>query len=297
MPKPTYHSLYPSFFKLDGGAMFGIIPKPLWEKKIKADDLNRIQMNCRIFYIKVDNKHILIDLGVGAYHHEKFNSRFGLNEDENYVESILNKHHKIGCKDITDIVISHLHFDHVGGLGTQDGHQPLFPNATLHLHKSHFEYSQKPTPRDQGSFHKHFFLNLIQKYYIEKNQVNWLTEDKEGEILTTSSGYCLNYKTSFGHTPFQVLPFDDSMIFLADLVPTTHHIGLAWSMGYDLHPGESSLERKAIFDFILEKKLTMIFDHDKDFWGAKLQKNADEYGFLETFPVTSTEHETHSIGE
>ncbi len=288
-----YHSLYPSHFKLDGGAMFGIVPKPLWSKKIPADDLNRIEMNCRTFLIQTKSKNILIDLGVGSYHGEKFDNRFGINDNFNPVEELLEKNLNLNCNDITDVIVTHLHFDHVGGLGTKDGLTPLFPNATFHLHTDHFDYALKPTPRDQGSFHRKFFEPLV-KWYEKENQLNWLNGNSKNILV--DQDYELKFQISHGHTPFQVLPYDKKMIYMGDLLPTSHHLNIAWTMGYDLHPGETALERVEIYNWIIQQNLSVIFDHDKDFWGAKLaQLSKYKYEFSDLFPSTSNSFERHTL--
>jgi glyoxylase-like metal-dependent hydrolase (beta-lactamase superfamily II) len=295
MTKVLYHSIYPTPIKLDGGAMFGIIPKPLWEKKIIPDQKNRIKMSCRSFYIAVDDRHILIDLGVGDYHGAKFDHMYELAHQS--VENALQGLANIGTNDITDIILTHLHFDHAGGLGTKSGDNPMFPNATLHLHRSHYEYSKNPTPRDSGSFQQKFIQNQV-SYYEKKGQIHWL-ESNDKKILETTSGHQLKFLESFGHTPYQILPYDNKMIYLGDLVPTSHHLPIAWSIGYDMQPGVTALEKKKIYDFILKNKLAIIFDHDLDTWGGFLAKKINDKGkevfFLEkTFPVKNHHYEKHT---
>lgn len=281
--------------KLDGGAMFGIIPKPLWQKKIPADEFNRIEMNCRIFYIEIDSRHILIDLGAGDYHDEKFQTRFGLDRVAHPVGDSLSDFKQLTPESITDIVLTHLHFDHVGGLGTKDGNSLLYPNATLHIHKKHYEYALNPTPKDRGSFHKHFFKRLIGQL-IDKDQIHWLESEDTDTAIKTDSGYELKYRISHGHTPYQVLPFDQSIIYMGDLVPTSHHLHLPWVMGYDIQPGVSSLEKISTYDFVIENNLIMVFDHDKDFWGGKIEKiKAEIYEFTELYKANSEQFEVHKF--
>ncbi len=272
--------------------MFGIVPKPLWEQKLPADHKNRIEMNCRMFLILTDTKKIVIDLGVGDYHPDKFNRRFGLLDINNPVEQVLSENLKISTDDITDVIVTHLHFDHVGGLGTGDGSELMFKNATFHLNKNHYEYSKNPTPRDAGSFHFQYFSKLVEEY-SNLDQINWLTE--ESEILNDNN-YSLKFKLSHGHTPYQVLPYDDKMIYLGDLLPTSHHLNLAWTMGYDLHPGDCSIEREKIYDWIIEKNLVMVFDHDKDYWGAKIKKDSfRKYSYEKLYQSLSNDFEEHQL--
>ncbi|MCB9091832.1 MAG: MBL fold metallo-hydrolase [Halobacteriovoraceae bacterium] len=295
MSNRSYHSIYPSFFKLDGGAMFGIIPKPLWERRIPADELNRIEMNCRIFYIQSGDKHILIDTGVGDYHDAKFQDRFGLDAIAHPVGESLHSFCEITPDAITDVVLTHLHFDHVGGLGTKDGKTPLYPNATVHIHKKHYEYALRSTPRDSGSFQKHYFQPLIE-LLDGRGKVRWLDEEKTGSLLEGADGYKLQYRTCFGHTPYQVLPYDDKIIYMGDTVPTAHHIDIPWVMGYDIQPGVSSVERKELYQFVMDNNLIMVFDHDKEHWGGKIAVDEKKrYIFTELYPCQSNQFESHQL--
>lgn len=282
--------IHPTSFKLDGGAMFGIIPKPLWSKKIIPDELNRIQMSLRVVLIQTKNKNILIDTGIGDYHPEKFNQQFAINESSSPLENILQKELGISPKDITDIILTHLHFDHVGGLGIgNEGTTPLFPKAKLHLHKDHLTYAQNPTIRDSGSFQSEYFLPLI-NYYKEKNKLNLLTEEM-GEILI-DNGEQINYKTSQGHTPFMIHPIFDNYIYMADLVPMSHHINLPWVMGYDIEPGLTTVYKKNFYDGIIEEGFTMIFEHDEEIWGGDLEINErGQYSLQKSYPSTQAKAE------
>jgi glyoxylase-like metal-dependent hydrolase (beta-lactamase superfamily II) len=265
--------LHPATFKLDGGAMFGIIPKPLWEKKIKPDEFNRINMSLRVVLFETANRKILIDTGLGDYHSEKFNQQFDVQSSSSPLVKALDA---VGLKaqQITDIVITHLHFDHVGGLGQgEKGCDIIFPNATIHLHAKHLEYAHNPTLRDAGSFHNKTFMPLID-YYRNKNQFN-LIEAEEGLILQDGPDK-LNYKISFGHTPYMLHPYNDHYIYMADLVPMGHHFNIPWVMGYDIEPGVTTVYKQKFYEFIYDKKLTMIFEHDIESWGAKI--GLDEQG-------------------
>lgn len=281
--KAEYFSIIPSEFKLDGGAMFGIIPKPLWEKKIPSDKSNRINMALRVFVVKIADRVILIDSGIGDYHQEKFQQRHNITDTKSPLEVILKEQLKINADEITDIIPSHLHFDHVGGFLKVQAEQVtgIFQNATLHLHKKHYEYSLNPTPRDQGSFQYQYFKPLIDEY-TQKKQVNWLEGDS-GVILNTGD-YQLNYRCSHGHTPFQIHPFDKEFIFMADLMPTHAHISPVWVMGYDMQPGIGPNERVEFYQFIEENQLTMIYDHDLEYWGSKIQHGQKGYQAKDLHP-------------
>jgi glyoxylase-like metal-dependent hydrolase (beta-lactamase superfamily II) len=269
-----YFALHPATFKLDGGAMFGIIPKPLWSKAIPADELNRIQLSLRVILIQTKHRNILIDTGIGDYHGEKFDSRFAIEGEKNPLIKILKERFALGPQDITDLIITHLHFDHVGGLGETVGeHGEIFSKATLHVHRQHYDYALQPTQRDGGSFHGQYFKPLLEKAMAEK-RLHWLLGD-EGEILN-DEGDIIYFRCSHGHTPFLVHPFDEKFIYMADLVPTSHHIPVPWVMGYDISPGITTLDKMKFYKFIAEKNLTMIFEHDMNFWGAKVALKSPE---------------------
>lgn len=281
-----YFVLHPAVFKLDGGAMFGIIPKPLWSKFIPADELNRIQLSLRVMLIQTPNRNILIDTGIGDYHGAKFDDRFGVEGPKDPLLHTLKENFKLSPDDITDLIVSHLHFDHVGGLGHEaKEHLSVFPKALLHIHRQHYDYALNPTQRDSGSFHTEYFRPLIEKA-DQEGKVHWLTGE-EGVILEDGKDK-ISFKCSHGHTPFLVHPYDERFIYMADLVPTSAHIPIPWVMGYDIAPGQTTVDKKRFYDFILEKNLTMIFEHDMKFWGAKIKRKGDkDFEAAEAFPVTS----------
>jgi len=269
-----YFALHPAVFKLDGGAMFGIIPKPLWSRAIPADEQNRIELSLRVMLIQTENKNILVDTGIGDYHGDKFDSRFGVVGEKNPLIDCLWKNHQLRPDDITDMIITHLHFDHVGGLGHEDEkHVRNFPKATLHIHRQHYDYALKPTVRDAGSFHSQYFLPLIESAQKE-GKVHWVSGE-EGEVLRDGNDVIF-FKCSHGHTPWLLHPYDENFIYMADLVPTSHHVPVPWVMGYDISPGRTTVDKLAFYDFIAKKNLTMVFEHDMNFWGAMIEKKAPE---------------------
>ncbi len=263
-----YFCLEPARFKLDGGAMFGIIPKPLWNKVHPADEQNRIELALRLLLIKTESKIILVDTGIGDYHDEKFESRFGIVGKKSPLELALQEI-GISPQDVTDLVISHLHFDHVGGIGKYvDGKiTPILPNATVHLHKEHYAYSKNPTQRDAGSFQSEYYEPVIE-WYKSNNKLH-LIEGMQGSIMPE-----LNFKCSMGHTPFLLHAYDDRFIYMADLIPTSNHVHIPWVMGYDISPGVTTNDKTEILPFIEQNKLTMIFEHDPEFFGSMVVKDA-----------------------
>jgi glyoxylase-like metal-dependent hydrolase (beta-lactamase superfamily II) len=264
-----HYILEPASFKLDGGAMFGIIPKPLWNKVAPADEQNRIDLALRLWLIKTPTKTILVDTGIGDYHGESFDKRFAVTGPQSPLTLALAE---IGLapNDITDLVLSHLHFDHVGGIGEmRDGQlSPVFPNAICHLHKEHYKYAHAPTERDGGSFHVKDFDPIL-NFYIGKGQMRWL-EGSEGDIIDLGPNEKMRFRTSHGHTPWLLHPYSNSYIYLADLIPTSNHVHIPWVMGYDISPGVTTSDKREMLSFVHNKKLTVIFEHDPEYWGAEI---------------------------
>ncbi len=273
MNSKKYFTLYQEHFRLDGGAMFGIIPRPLWSKSFPPDEENRIDLSLRLLLIQQKDANILIDTGIGQHYNSKFKNRFAIEKKFDFEKSL--KSLGISCEKITDIILSHLHFDHVGGLCQQKG--LLFPNAKIHLHKKHFEYACSPTDRDKGSFLKDDFLPIIDEYEKRK-LVNWYC-DEEGPFIIKEAG--LYFRCSHGHTPYMMHPYDEKIIYMADLVPTASHFPIPWVMAYDMAPGKSTEEKKQFYDFIFKKNLLMIFEHDPFFYGGYITKNQNSEHVLD----------------
>lgn len=270
MSKLKYHTLEPAYFRLDGGAMYGIIPKPLWQKVHPADEHNRVDMALRLMVIESKTQLIVIDTGIGDYHGDKFDQRFDVRGQKSPLEKALAQ---IGKKasDVTDLVLSHLHFDHVGGIGKKNKAGelvPVFPKARLHLHRDHYGYAHHATERDSGSFHVDDFTPVIE-YYRKKKQIKW-HKGQKGTILKYDNGEKLKFRCSHGHTPNLMHPYDDKFIYLADLIPTSNHVHIPWVMGYDICPGVTTQDKRDFLNFIVKKDLTVIYEHDPKFWGSKI---------------------------
>ncbi len=260
-----YTIVEPASFRLDGGAMFGIIPKPMWSKVHPADAQNRIDLALRLLLIQNNGKNILIDTGIGDYHGDKFDERFHVTKGDSPLKKALAEIN-LKLEDITDLVISHLHFDHAGGIGEMvDGKiTPVLKNATLHLHKEHYKYAQTPYEKDAGSFHNNIF-NPVIDWYAENKKIHWL-EGENGVVVDD-----IKFLTSQGHTPFLIHPYDDKFIYLADLIPTSNHVHIPWVMAYDLSPGITTADKRRVLKFTSDHNLTIIFEHDPKFFGSKVR--------------------------
>lgn len=260
------HAIQTGLFRLDGGAMFGVVPKPLWSRTNPADDKNRIEMCMRALLLVSDKRKILIDNGIGYTMSRKLNEIYGVDHSEFTLEKGLESAGLIK-EDITDVILTHLHFDHAGGSTYLDenGEMKLtFPNATHYLQKKHWDWANNPTERDKASFfpenfgliHKEKHLNLIEgnyKFddYIELHVIN-------------------------GHTPFQqiatVSDDNNALLYSADLFPMAPHVHVPYIMGYDLFPLTTLEEKKKFLPKIADEKWIVLFEHDPYTETAKVEK-------------------------
>jgi glyoxylase-like metal-dependent hydrolase (beta-lactamase superfamily II) len=251
-------------FVLDGGAMFGVVPKTLWEKKIPADENNLIPMKARSLLIRGNGKNILVDTGPGKKLPEKMKKIYGISDNSTDVNSALLKQ-GLTSNDITDVIITHLHFDHTGGsTAIKSGRIiPAFPNARYYIQKSQFEAAMNPGPGDTSSYTKDDFLPL-----------------EESGVLTMLDGPGILFPgieiiVTAGHTPGQQHPIvkgeKASLFFCADLVPTSAHIPLAWHMAYDNYPLTIMREKETLLLKSLKENWIAFFEHDPVIAAASLK--------------------------
>lgn len=250
------HSVQTGLFRLDGGAMFGVVPKPLWSKTNPADETNRIDMCMRSLLLVSGDKKIIIDNGVGYKMSQKLNDIYGVDHSIYTLEHELEK---LGFKpeDITDVLMTHLHFDHAGGSTKRNENNELelsFPNAVHHLQKKHWEWGQNPSDRDRASFMPENY-NLIQ----EKGMLKLYDGDFKFDDV-------ISLHTVSGHTPMMQLvkikDDENTLLFTADLFPMTSHIPLPYIMGYDLFPLTTLDEKKKFLPQIVKEKWILFFEHD-----------------------------------
>ena len=256
--------IYPiqtGFFKLDGGAMFGVVPKVIWQKTNPADTNNLIDMSLRCMLIEDGDRLILIDNGTGDKQSEKFFSYYYPYGDET-LDNQLAKHgfHR---DDITDVFLTHLHFDHCGGSiqfnKDRTAYEPAFKNAQFWSNKDHWQWATKPNPREKASF-----LPENIKPIEESGQLNFVEIPKDGMLKNSPLGFDILFVD--GHTDKQMIPIINyqgkKLVFMADLLPTIGHIPLPYVMGYDTRPLLTMAEKEIFLKTALENEYFLFLEHD-----------------------------------
>jgi glyoxylase-like metal-dependent hydrolase (beta-lactamase superfamily II) len=252
-------------FRLDGGAMFGVVPKVLWEKVAPADEANRIRMALRGALIRTSSRTILVDTGIGDKGTEKFREIYCVDYSRYSIAQSLAAL-KIGFEEVTDVVLTHLHFDHTGGATKLDSAGtvvPAFPNATYYVQKKQYEWALKPSLRDRVSFLRENFVPLMEKGCLK------LVEG-EHEIFPGVRTLLVN-----GHTPGQQLVKvsrgGETLLFAGDLVPMAAHIPLPWIMSYDLSPLVTLEEKEKLLPVIASEGWILIYEHDPDIVASRVE--------------------------
>jgi glyoxylase-like metal-dependent hydrolase (beta-lactamase superfamily II) len=257
-PLPT------GIFGLDGGAMFGTVPKVLWEKNIPADDKNRIPMEARALLLKKSGHNVLIDCGNGSDFIAKYGDKLGSKFQEMYNvddsgPSLLNSLALYGLKpeDIHHVILTHLHFDHAGGGTTAKNGQlvPTFPQAQYYIQRRNLETAQNPNLRERASYFPANYQPLIEAGCLK-------ILDGETENLLPGIGVSISDGHTQGQQIVKVSDNQNSLLYCADLIPTSSHVRLAWVMGYDLHPMMLIEEKQQILKQAAEKKWYLFFEHD-----------------------------------
>lgn len=243
-------------FKLDGGAMFGVVPKNIWQKTNPADSNNLIDMSMRSMLIEDGNRLILIDTGLGAKQSNKFYSYYYLFGDFSLNSSLAK--HGFHRDDVTDVFLTHLHFDHCGGAIEWNADrtilQPVFKNAKFWSNEKHWDWAVEPNPREKASFLKEN-INPIK----ESGQLNFIDNNYKDQV-----GFDVLFMD--GHTEKQMLPMisyqGKTIVFMADLLPTIGHIPLPYVMGYDTRPLLTIKEKAAFLNEAADKEYYLFLEHD-----------------------------------
>lgn len=248
-------------FKLDGGAMFGVVPKSIWNKTNPADSNNLIDLAARLLLIENGDRLTLIDTGMGTKQSEKFFGYYSLWGDHTLEKSL--QKHGFSTEDITDVFLTHLHFDHVGGAvqwnKDQTGYQTTFKNARYWSNKDHWQWAVNPNPREKASFLKENIIPIEQS-----GQLNFITRTENDFQFLPELGF--EIFIADGHTEKQMIPIIEyqgrKLAFMADLLPTAGHIPLPYVMGYDTRPLLTVAEKQKFLDIATTQNMLLFLEHD-----------------------------------
>ncbi|MGJ1421579.1 MBL fold metallo-hydrolase [Sphingobacterium spiritivorum] len=249
------HTIDTGFFKLDGGAMFGVVPKSLWQRTNPADEKNLCTWATRLLLIEDGSRLILVDTGLGDKQDAKFFGHYDLHGDDTLDKSLAR--HGYNRQDITDVFLTHLHFDHCGGAIARDGDKliPSFANATYWSNEKHWSWATvDPNPREKASFLAENILPIQ-----ESGQLRFIGE---GQALTEH----VDIRMANGHTEAMMLPQirykGKTILYMADLLPSVGHIPIPYVMSYDVRPLTTMQERKSYWEEIADQEYILFLEHD-----------------------------------
>ncbi len=261
----SLHTIDTGRLALDGGAMFGIIPRPLWSRRVEPDSRNRIPLQMRCLLLEGNGRVILIDNGLGDKYNEKFADIYGVDHTSATLNSSLQSA-GFAPEDVTDVVLTHLHFDHCGGSTRRRGErlEVVFPNATHYVQQRHWQWANDTNPRERGSFLEENFAPID-----AAGQLRFI--DGETELFDG-----VRVLLAHGHTESQQLVVIEdeqrTLVFAADLLPTSAHLAPLWGMGYDVRPLVTIEEKGRFLDEAVERNWIIFFEHDPGVEVASLQR-------------------------
>jgi len=277
------HVIETGFFKLDGGAMFGVVPKTIWQKTNPADELNLCTWAMRCLLIEEGNRLVLVDTGIGNKQSEKFFSHYHLHGEDTLETSL--RHAGFHHDDITDVFLTHLHFDHCGGAitGSPDGtlNVPAFRNATYWSCERHWEWATRPNARERASFLAENIFPIA-----ESGQLKMI--NRPADFTPTPLGFDVLFVD--GHTDSMMLPHISykgrTIVFAADLLPSAGHIPLPYVMGYDTRPLITLEEKTRFLEKAVDEDVVLFFEHDSINQCATLVRTERGIRVGDTFPLS-----------
>ena len=275
------HVINTGYFKLDGGAMFGVVPKSLWQRLNPADENNMCSWAMRCLLIEDGNRLILIDNGMGNKQSEKFFGYYYLHGDDSLDKSL--KKAGFSKDDITDVFLTHLHFDHCGGsiVYNTDGKPELnFKNATYWSNEAHWKWATHPNAREKASFLKENILPIQESGHLKFINLKKPSPFDHFEIFLAD-----------GHTEKQMIPKiryrDKTIIFMADLLPSTGHIPLPYVMGYDVRPLITMKEKEQLLSEASDNKCILFLEHDPINECCTVEKTEKGVRLKDAFPLSA----------
>ncbi len=272
----TIHPLRSGTFGLDGGAMFGSVPKALWERTNPADEANRIELALRHLLIEGQDRRILVDTGLGHKWTEKEARIFRIQQPDRALETALGAA-GFSREQVTDVILTHLHFDHAGGATMADGSEivPAFPNATYYTQRSQWQLANNPSRKDRASFIPEDFIPLERHDRLD-------ILDGPGEIAPGVELLVGNGHTD-GHQMVKVIGSGGTAVFVGDTIPTATHLRLPFIMGYDLRPLETLAEKQQLLAQAAAEGWWLFFDHDPDVPGVRVKPGAKDVEITERY--------------
>lgn len=258
------YSIETELFKLDGGAMFGVVPKSIWNKLNPADENNLCTWAMRCLLIEDGNRLILIDNGLGNKQSEKFFSHYHLHGDATLEKSLATK--GFSKDDITDVILTHLHFDHCGGSVDRDGDKLVtaFKNATYWSNQEHWNWAVYPNDREKASFLKENILPIQESGQLKF--IEGVNNEADEPLGENSFNDNISIRFVNGHTQQMMLPQikykNKTIVYVADLLPSVHHIPMPYIMGYDMFPLTTLHEKKSFLTEALNNNYILFFEHD-----------------------------------
>ena len=265
-------------FKLDGGAMMGSVPKVMWEKTNPSDEFNRINLSMRCLLLDNGNDVILIEAGVGNKNNTKFIDMFCIQQTDFPLKDEL-KNHGYNLEDVTHVILTHLHFDHVGGATYFNGSDivPTFPNAKYIISKSNWNAAVNPNPKDRASYLPQNFIPIQEAGQLE------LIDDNQ-QIIEGIETLVVHGHTK-GQQLIKVIVDSDTLVFCSDLIPLKSHVRIPWIMGYDLNSMQTIEEKTLFLDEASDKNWLLFFYHDPETIAVRVKKNEKYYEIIEEYTI------------